>query len=590
MTTLTVDGSNTPLTITDNETYDELDMSGGAVFAELEINQGGSLGITGDANLGTGSTTSTAELFVGEDGGPTAGSLTIGGTLTFGDSAGPVIGSGTIQDGSTLVATSGIVVNHGALAILTAAQATTSALYIGQNGSGQSGNVTIDGSNSQLSVSSITSYLGSLLASDAGLLLDSGSLFLDRAGDYGGPNAFTATTGGTGVFASATLTGGTTIDVSGNGDVEIGASSGNAVAGEVVIDAGYTLTANSTHTDYTNIVVGNIVDNGVISATGGSGDTALMLTGQLSSGTPVQGSGTISGTGTILIGTNAVVEISGTVAAGVTIDFADATGTLVLDDGTDFAGTIAGFVGGDTIALTGFGGQGDSSSYSSNTLSISGTNTASLVFAGASGVTFDPASGDVTCLLAGSRILTNRGPVAVEALRVGDRVMTHGGVLRPIRWIGHREVDCRRHPRPERVRPVRIAAGAFGPGLPGRTLFLSPDHAVFEEGVLIPVRHLVSGESIRQAPADHAHYFHVELDRHEVMFAEGLPVETFLDTGNRSSFANGGGVTALHPEFAAESGALFAIWQSLGFAPLRVTGPEVARVRARLQRRACQAA
>ena len=72
----------------------------------------------------------------------------------------------------------------------------------------------------------------------------------------------------------------------------------------------------------------------------------------------------------------------------------------------------------------------------------------------------------------------------------------------PIIWIGRREVDCTRHPKPRKVWPVRVAAGAFGPGRPHTDLFLSPDHAVYVNEVLIPIRHLINGSTIAQVPVD----------------------------------------------------------------------------------------
>src|SRR5262249_36630241 len=135
----------------------------------------------------------------------------------------------------------------------------------------------------------------------------------------------------------------------------------------------------------------------------------------------------------------------------------------------------------------------------------------------------------------GIRFETDKGPAAVERLRVGDRVVTREGVAEPIVWIGTRAVDCARHPRPETVWPVRGAKHAFGRDVPARDLYLSPDHAVFVDGVLVPVRLLVDGKSIVQVERDAVHYFHVELPRHEVILTEGLTVGSYLDVGDGDS-------------------------------------------------------
>jgi hypothetical protein len=133
----------------------------------------------------------------------------------------------------------------------------------------------------------------------------------------------------------------------------------------------------------------------------------------------------------------------------------------------------------------------------------------------------------VACFRAGTRILTGAGEVPVEALRPGMRAVSlaHARALR-VRWIGSRTVAP--------AAPVRIAAGAFGEGAPHRDLWLSPDHAVHLAGILVPVRHLVNKASIAFTPCGAVTYFHVELSAHGVLIADGLPVESYLDTGNRT--------------------------------------------------------
>jgi len=185
----------------------------------------------------------------------------------------------------------------------------------------------------------------------------------------------------------------------------------------------------------------------------------------------------------------------------------------------------------------------------------------------------------IACFAAGTHIATACGEVAVEDLQIGDEVRTAGGRPAPVRWLGHRHVDCRRHPRPHDVTPVRIRPGAFGDGLPHAALLLSPDHAVFVDGALIPVRLLIDGHAIEQRPVEHATYWHVELDRHDVILAEGLPCESFLDTGTRAAFANGGTAVQLQPDFARQ------VWDGDACAPLVIGGPALVAARARLRDR-----
>ncbi len=184
------------------------------------------------------------------------------------------------------------------------------------------------------------------------------------------------------------------------------------------------------------------------------------------------------------------------------------------------------------------------------------------------------------CFAAGTRIALIGGERPVEALGIGDRVRLAGGGSAAITWIGHRRIDSRRHPRPQDVRPVLVCAGAFGERQPIRDLVLSPDHAVAVDGVLIPIRYLINGRSIRQSRITDVTYFHVELARHGVLLAEGLACESYLDTGNRAAFANGGGATMLHPDFARDAS------EQTACAELVLRGPRVVAARQSLLDRA----
>jgi hypothetical protein len=138
--------------------------------------------------------------------------------------------------------------------------------------------------------------------------------------------------------------------------------------------------------------------------------------------------------------------------------------------------------------------------------------------------------------------MTPAGEIAIEDLSIGDVVVTHGGKDREIRWIGR--VSISRDDAsawPEGAMPVRIAKDAFASGVPRRDLDLSSEHMLFLNGVLIPVSNLVNGTTVRAvAPdADVVHYFHVELDSHDVLLAEGTPCDSLLATAeNRKRFDN----------------------------------------------------
>ena len=168
--------------------------------------------------------------------------------------------------------------------------------------------------------------------------------------------------------------------------------------------------------------------------------------------------------------------------------------------------------------------------------------------------------GPLACFAAGTRILTPDGERPVEALHAGDMVLTHRGQERRITRLWRRRVERSPHATRDLVSPVRIRAGAFAPGLPVRDLWLSPDHGVLDGAVLIPVRYLVNGSTIVQEAVPAIEYFHVELEQHDVLLAEGLPVESYLETREAAS----------------------QVWESHGCAPLKVTGPDVEAARRRL--------
>ena len=68
------------------------------------------------------------------------------------------------------------------------------------------------------------------------------------------------------------------------------------------------------------------------------------------------------------------------------------------------------------------------------------------------------------------------------------------------------------------------------------------------DGVLVPVEHLVSGVSIVQCEAvERVAYFHVELDSHNVIVAEGAAAETFVDCHSRRMFHNALEFAILYP-------------------------------------------
>jgi hypothetical protein len=185
------------------------------------------------------------------------------------------------------------------------------------------------------------------------------------------------------------------------------------------------------------------------------------------------------------------------------------------------------------------------------------------------------------CFVAGTRIATARGEVPVEGLRVGDRaVALRSRRFAEITWLGHRRLDCTDHPRGHDVWPVRVAANAFATDMPHRDLLLSPDHALFIDGALVPVRFLVNGATIVQDRVPQVTYWHVELPSHDVLLANGLPAESYLDTGNRGLFDNVVGPLRTHPAVARR------MWESRACAKLELDPAAHVALRRRLLARA----
>ena len=336
--------------------------------------------------------------------------------------------------------------------------------------------------------------------------------------------------------------------------------------------------------------------------TGGSYDEAIINQGTieiLSSvfSSTVSFTGAYQGSGGFLIqggfdGTaRTVLELASGITGNVMFDVD--SGGLILDAPGTYSGTLSRFDDNDRIVLAGVTAnsavlQGNvlrlmqngttvqslalnagSMNYTSATFTVvpnNGNNTSVLTVSGA----------QAACYREGTRILTDAGEIPIEHLTPGDIVRTHFASLAPIIWIGHRKVDCKHHPEPAKVWPVRVAAHAFGPGLPHTDLFLSPDHAVFVDNVLVPIRYLINDTSITQIKTDTVTYYHVELAEHDVVHAEGLSAETYLENGDRASFDDGGGPIALFPDFGARR------WDALGCAPLVLTGRRLDAIRARL--------
>ena len=390
------------------------------------------------------------------------------------------------------------------------------------------------------------------------------------------------------------------VDLSGGPDVMINVD--NTLDGYGMVSASFTneanglVNANSSAGGLSFSAI-SLTNRGLMEATNGgslnlygntdnTGGTISALSGGL-----VVISGQLSGSGELWIDTGSTLELqSGTVSDDAVVFLG--AGTLRLDTGANFVGSIAIPQHGGTIDLAGQSASNPIIVGNTLQVNIGGGGTLDFILSGdpsslSPSVSSDGAGGtnlSIACYAAGTRILTVDGEVRVEDLRVGDRLPTivaRSSKMRPIRWIGRTHVDLGRHPTPETAGPIRVRTSAIADAVPRRDLLLSPDHSVYVDGALIPIHLLVNGATIIREPLrGRVSYFHVELDRHSVILAEGLPAESYLDTGNRGLFANGDGPADLFPEFA------LGVWSAKGCAELLIEGDRLIGVHRRLADRA----
>ena len=509
--------------------------------------------------------------------------------------------SGTYASGITLTSTANNPVTVTASGRITRASGVLGALY-GKGGTGTSW--TID--NAGL-ISGGTNTGGVYLGGFASTV-SSGVVINETGGSIAG-NLYAIFVNGA---ASVTNQSGATISASGNSALYLRGAGSTVVNYGVITDSGNTAveltnggsilngaggTISSANIGIRLDTPGTVTNAGLIAGPGieavlfASPNTSNRLivapggafTGKVAGGTGVlelaNGGAAVLGTA---FGTSGITNFS-------TLQFdPGAQWTVQGDASAPGLGTIAinGFTAGDTIDLTGF--VAASETFANNalvltnainahaTLNVRGSFTTAdfrLASDGAGGTLI------VTCFAAGTRIDTPEGPVSVERLTAGDRVKAHFAGTAPIRWVGRRHVDCVRHPEPAQVWPVRVMAHAFGHNRPRRDLYLSPNHAIFADGLLLPVRTLINGATVTQIPTDRVTYYHIELPAHDVVWAEGVMAESYLDAGDRENFENGGGVTRLFPDFAGPSVDVAGLWEMKACAPLVLTGPRLERAR-----------
>ena len=208
-----------------------------------------------------------------------------------------------------------------------------------------------------------------------------------------------------------------------------------------------------------------------------------------------------------------------------------------------------------TIAYTGMAPGTVASNYSVSGLSVASSSGGAV-------------TSTTACYVSGTLIATTRGDVAVETLAIGDVVVTASGQQRPIKWLGNRAYAVRFANANPTVLPICIKAGALDDNVPARDLWVSAKHALYLDGVLIPAELLVNDVSIVQATqiSEDLVYWHVELDSHDILLAEGAAAESFVDDDDRGIFQNADSFRQLYPATRREEAAYYAARVESGYA------------------------
>lgn len=154
------------------------------------------------------------------------------------------------------------------------------------------------------------------------------------------------------------------------------------------------------------------------------------------------------------------------------------------------------------------------------------------------------------CFCAGTDIATPSGLRKVETLTPGEAVLTEDGRTVQVAWTGVTKYGPRQLGRQPDLRPVRIPANAFGPGLPLRDLDVSPQHRIVVEGAecellfgmpraFVVARHLLGSIAHTPESDDGVEYVHLMLDAHDIVVSNGLPSESFQPARRMLDIMNG---------------------------------------------------
>ncbi|GCD74143.1 outer membrane protein [Acetobacter pasteurianus NBRC 3299] len=275
---------------------------------------------------------------------------------------------------------------------------------------------------------------------------------------------------------------------------------------------------------------------------------------------------TITGTltGDIYIDQSSTVVLYGDASAG-NVSFGTTAGaqhnTLQIYDPDAIPASISTLSVDDTIVFSFDVGTGQPtwSQNSDGSYNLTGSNGVTMLqnvsfYPGSdpSQMVWDSAQGILNCFLAGSMILTSSGLQKVEDIRIGDEIIAYVDgkeISRPVIWAGKKRASVRADlPDDEAGYPVRIAKDAIAENVPYKDMLVTAEHCLFFDGKFVPARMLVNGRSISYDKSITSYdYYHIETESHSVIMADGMLTESYLDTGNRSSFKQSGNLVSIAP-------------------------------------------
>jgi peroxidase len=136
----------------------------------------------------------------------------------------------------------------------------------------------------------------------------------------------------------------------------------------------------------------------------------------------------------------------------------------------------------------------------------------------------------VTCFTSGTDILTPQGDKPIEALAVGDMVITRDHGAQQVRWIGTTTVKATAD-----FAPIAFAANTLGTHA---AFQVSPQHRMLLSGwrcelasgqkeAFTPAKHLINDTTIQRRTNGWVTYIHIAFDQHEVICGAGAWSESF---------------------------------------------------------------